>query len=325
MSKITQKQLLSQLTDAFASGSVAQLNSVLKLGSQNQINAVYHSDLWTKTVAKHSVHLTPHKAYSFAKSVSKRFGFQEPFQIFVENCAPLHVYVSGIKFGEKPSVVSTVQSWVRDSSMHAEAVFVLLNEKLDPAVAKMTPQDFLGKNDVWWPSVAPSLMQTVANVQPDFVKDFQKTLVGNLPDVCVLLNSLTAPTSEPDAHIGSAISSAMIGDHPYLFILMRDHLQDILLNSLPTDSVAHNLAICMMHAQIHITLVALQTWNTHACLDNECLINIHQIVAGLDDVDREKIATYSDIHLTDFLNLCQGAHIHNQVGSVSPTVSPRKI
>lgn len=324
MTKITQKQLVANLVDAFASGSVAQLNSVLKIGSQKQIKAVYYSNLWTKLVAKHSVHLTPHKAYGFANAVSNRFGITEPFQVFVETCAPLHVYLSSLKWGEKPSVVSTVQRWVRDSAVHAENVFVCLNDKLDPAISKMDPCDFLDKNDVWWPSVSPSLMQTVATIQPDFVKEFQTTVIERLRAARKLLGTLTTGAKH-DTSMGHVVSKVMGGARPYLFVLMRDHLQNILFNTSPEEDVAHQIALCVAQGEIYINLVGLQTWNNYISLVDEQRINIHKVVSSLDISHCEKISTYSEIHVSDFLNLCQGAYITNQVGCVSPTVNPRKM
>ena len=324
MAKITQKQLVAHLVDAFASGSVAQLKTVLKMGSSTQIKAVYHSNLWTKMVVQHSARLTPHKAYGFANAISNRFGLTEPFQVFMEHCAPLHTYISAVKLGEKPSVVATVQRWVRDSAVHAENVFVLLNDKLDPAVAKMDPCDFVDKNDVWWPSVSTSLMQTVATVQPDFVKEFQATVIERLRAARKLLGALTTG-AKSDTPMGQAVSTVMGGARPHLFVLMRDHLQNILFNTSPDENVAHQIAVCVAQGEMYINLVGLQTWNNHLSLDDQKLINIHKVVTSLDVSVSEKISTYSEIHVSDFLNLCQSAYIKNQVGEISAPTNARKI
>lgn len=324
MAKITQKQLVAQIIEAFTSGSVAQLKTVLKMGSPTQIKAVYHSDVWAKIVAQHGVQLTPHKAYGFANAVSNRFGMTEPFQVFVDRCAPLHTYLSAVKLGERPSVVATVQRWVRDSSVHAEHVFVLLNDRLDPAVAKMDPCDFLDKNDVWWPSISPSLMQTVATVQPDFVKEFQTTLIERLRAARKLLGTLTTGEKN-DTPMGHAVSTVMGGARPYLFVLMRDHLQNILFNTSPDENVAHQIALCVAQGEMYINLVGLQTWNNHVSVDDQKLINIHKVVSSLDVSECDKIATYSEIHVSGFLNLCQGAYIKNQVGAIPSPINARKM
>lgn len=336
MVKITQKNLVEKLSGAFASNSVKELKSVLDLGSEKQQKNVYFSDVWKNIVSQNSIQLTPYKAFSFARVVSNQFGSTKPFQDFVENCAPLHVYLQEVKLEGKPSVLAHIHKWVLDSFIHAEYethnLFVFLNQKLDPAVAKLNPEDFLWENDIWWPSVNPVSMQKLADIQPLFVDELQKIIIKKLNKTQQDLNAITTPSNDilKNDVIEKVVAQSLGNSRPYLYILMRPHLQNIVFNSNKEKSPACDLAICTLQGEMYVGLVALQTWNQYGLLKNTQLIEIHNIVSNLDAMHQAKIEhfsmeDFSDVEVTGLLRICQKAYIAAQLAPLSSFAKTRKI
>lgn len=337
MTKITQKQLRDNLVSAFASGSATQLKSILDLGSHKQQNAVYFSEIWKNIVTQNSSQLTPHKAFGFARIVSNFFGSMEPFKVFVENCPPLEVYLRSVKEGQKPSIVATIQKWVFDSFINAHEdtsnLFVLLNQKLDPAVAKLDPQDFLGKNELWWPTVNPHIMQTLVDIQPNFLKELQKAVIKNLDETTKHLNAITQSNTIANKKILEKIVADVLGNQrPFLYILMRPYVENILLHSRNEKSWANDISICALQGETYISLAGLQVWNKYKPLHNTQLMKLHTMFSSLDVKNRERVMSFatvevafSNIEVTELLHICQNAYITNQLGTVHSLTSARKI
>lgn len=93
----THKKMISQLTQAFSSVSVAQFKSVLQNQLPKDIQEFFCSKKWKKLVAEHSKHLTPHQAFCFGSAISKHFGEEKPFQDFVKNCEAFDTYLDLLK------------------------------------------------------------------------------------------------------------------------------------------------------------------------------------------------------------------------------------
>lgn len=328
MTKMTQKQLHDDIANAFASGSVTQLSSALGRATHTQLASLGKSQKWVRAVCKNSSQLTPHKAYLFANTMFKQYDTTDMFYVFLENCTPVHTYLKGLKIGEKPSVISSVQQWVRESALHNVKTFELLNTLVNADVALMSPSSFSDVNDIWWPTLKPNVMQSIAHWQPNFVKQLQNVLIENLPNVAQLITALypvaTVPTKDQKDAISKAVSTALGGGRrPYLYALMRDHLQEILFQSSEENDVSQNIALCVIQGEMYTSLIALQTWNNYIPLTHTQLQKVHEVMLTLNDL-REKIATYSTTHATDFLNICQAAHIQNQLGDL-PQPAIRKM
>lgn len=320
MTKITQKQLHTDIAHAFVCGSVAQLNTAFRKATHAQIVSVGKSKKWEHTVIKHGAQLTPHKAYLFANTIFKMFGANDLFDVFLQQCAPVQIYLKKVDLGEKPSVVSAVNHWVCTSAIHTPKIFEFLNAHLTKDVAQMHSESFLNENDVWWPAIEPNIMQSIAQLQPVFVAEFQNTVIEILTATAQLLTTLHPIITTPGQQksLENAVRTALGGGRPYLYALMREHLQEILFgSSAKEDDIAQKIALSFAQAEMHICLIALQTWKTHRPLTHVQLQKIHKIVSELDADQQQKISTYSDIHASNLLNQCQASHIHNQLGPAS--------
>ena len=261
----------------------------------------------------------------------------EPFKVFVENCPPLELYLKNIKSGEKPSIVSTIQKWMFDSFINAHEntseLFVLLNQKLDPSVAQMDSQDFLGGNEIWWPTVHPHIMQTVADLQPGFLKELQKTIINDLDKTSNNLNALTQSKTVGDKKVlDKTVANALGNQHPFLYILMRPYMVEMMINSPEEKTWANDIAICALQGQIYIGLSALQVWNTYQPLHKKQLVKLHAIFSSLDLKSREQVVSFASVDgafynggTTELLHICQNAHITNELGIAPVLTSTRRI
>lgn len=329
MIKATQKQLYDNIVNAFVCGSVTQLNTAFKQATHAQIASLGKSQKWEQTVRKNSAQLTPYKAYLFANTIFKIFGANDLFDVFLEHCPPVRTYLEGIKPGHKPSVVAAVNQWVCASAINDTKTFGFLNSHLDKDVARMHSDGFLNENDIWWPSIQPNVMQSIAQLQPTFVEEFQNAVIEILTTTAQLLTTLhpiiPTPTSAQKKCLENAVHAAMSGQRPYLYVLMGDHLQEILFGSTEDDNMAQKIALSFVQAEMYICLIALQTWNEHHPLTDIKFGKVNEVLLALDDDQRQKISTYSDIHASDLLNKCQAVYIQQQLGNILPKTAIRKI